>query len=150
VVYKGPIEWPAFVKSLRPGDKAVVAELSVFGSRKALRDALEEIVARQATLSTATPVDIDAPTLREVSATETRWAGQRAMKSGRRARELGKRGNEVYRKKREESRMAKADAEAIWRDRIRYPLRAEAVEAMRGWTVMTAWRAFGPREPETE
>ena len=45
-----------------------------------------------------------------------------------------------------EPKMADRHARAIWHDLTRYPARADAIEAMRGWTTVTAWRAFGPRE----
>ena len=146
-IYSGRNDWSAFVRSLRPGEEAVVADLRIFASRKGLGEASEQIAAHQATLITALrDVPIDPVTLREVQRVEGLWAGERSMGGSKRARELGKRGIAAYRKKLAESRMDRADAEAIWRDLGRYPARSEALEAMRGWTVMSAWRAFGPRE----
>jgi hypothetical protein len=146
-IYVGRNDWSAFVRSLRPGDEAVVADLRIFGSRKGLGEAAEQIAGRQATLITALrDVPIDPVTLREVQRVESLWAGERSMGGSKRARELSKRGIAALRKKIADNRMAKSDAEAIWYDLERYPLRSEAIEAMRGWTVMTAWRAFGARE----
>ena len=145
VIYRGRNDWPAFVRSLRPGDEAVVPELRVFASRKALGEAVAEVEARQATLIAVTPdIPIDPATVREVHRTESTWGGERSM--GKRAKEMSKRGHVAYRKKLAASRMAEDDARAIWHDLARYPVRADAIEDMRGWTTVTAWRAFGPRE----
>jgi hypothetical protein len=38
VLYSG-LEWDEFVRNLRPGDEAVVADLRIFGSRKRLGEA---------------------------------------------------------------------------------------------------------------
>src|SRR4051794_38111388 len=62
--------WPEFVKALRPGDKAAVADLRIFGSRKALVAAAAEVEARKARLVVVeTSTEIDVPTLREVDRT---------------------------------------------------------------------------------
>lgn len=148
VIYSGPEQWPHFIRSLRPGDKAVVADLSIFASRKGLRDAVDEIEARQATLSTATPTDIDGPTLREVSKTESRWAGQRAMKSPAVARERARLGHIAYRKKLAASRLDEAVAKLIWQDVVRFPHERDALDNMPGWTRTTAWRRWGGRIPK--
>jgi hypothetical protein len=151
VIYTGKADWPAFVRALRHGDEAVVAELRVFGSRKALGEGADEIHARGARLVDATHrVSVHPDTLALVQLTERIWAGERSMGGSKRARELSAKGIAAYRKKREEGRMPAADAETIWRDVEKYPLRSEAVAAMRGWSVMTAWRAFGAREPREE
>jgi hypothetical protein len=47
------LEWDEFVRNLRPGDEAVVADLRIFGSRKRLGELSAEIAARGATLVTA-------------------------------------------------------------------------------------------------
>jgi hypothetical protein len=146
VLYKGD-EWSEFVRNLRPGDEAVVADLRVFGSRKALGRATDEIEARGATLVVARRgIRIDPPTLREAHETERKWAGERSMGGSRRARELGARANAAKRAKALATRLPAADAEAIWRDMNNYPTRADAIKAMPGWSIMIAWRAFGPRE----
>src|SRR4051812_48798854 len=91
-------EWEPFVRALRPGDEAAVADLRVFGSRAALGKASEEIAAQQAALySAATGVAIDHPTLHEVQRTESLWAGQRSMGSRKRAKQLSARGHAAYR-----------------------------------------------------
>jgi hypothetical protein len=147
VIYSGRAEWPAFVLALRSDDEAVVADLRIFGSRKALREAVNEVEARDAVLvSAATDTCVDPVTLREVHRIETAWAGERSMGGSKRARELSARGLAAYRKKLEESRIPKAEAEAKWHDVENYPNRADALKAMPGWTLMTAWRAFGARE----
>jgi hypothetical protein len=144
-IYRGKNDWPAFVRSLRPGDVAVVPELRVFASRKALGEAVAAVEAREAKLiAVVCEIPIDAATVLEVHRTEAKWGSERSM--GKRAKEMSLRGHAVRRKKIADARMDNTDAEAIWRDTKRYPVRADAVEAMRGWTVMTAWRAFGPRE----
>src|SRR4051812_35652591 len=59
-IYIGQNDWSAFVRSLRPGDEAVVADLRIFGSRKGLGEAAEQLAGRQATLITAlrdVPID---------------------------------------------------------------------------------------------
>jgi hypothetical protein len=148
VIYTGKADWPAFVRALRHGDEAVVAELRIFGSRKALGEGADEIHGRGARPVDATHrISIHPDTLALVQLTERIWAGERSMGGSRRARELSAKGIAAYRKKREDERIPVAEAEAIWRDVERYPLRSEAVAAMRGWSVMTAWRAFGAREP---
>jgi hypothetical protein len=139
-------QWPAFVRALRPGDRATVADLRIFGSRKALVAAVEEVEARKAKLVVVeTGTEIDAPTLREVDKTLTRWRGEAVMKDPGRASRMGERGAAARKKKLAESRMAEEDAKAIWNDIVRYPLRADAVQAMRGWSYTTAWRRFGGR-----
>jgi hypothetical protein len=144
-IYRGKNDWPAFVRSLRPGDVAVVPELRVFASRKALGEAVAAVEAREAKLiAVVCEIPIDAATVLEVHRTEAKWGSERSM--GKRAKAMSERGHAVRRKKLAASRMAEDDARAIWHDLTRYPVRAEAVEAMRGWTYTTAWRKFGPRE----
>jgi hypothetical protein len=146
VLYRGP-EWPDFIRSLRVGDEAVVADLRIFGSRARLGQMAAEVEARGCTLLVAkSDVHIHPPTLREAHETERKWAGERgAMGSRKRARALSARGIEAYRKKLEEGRLSKAEAEARWRNLEDYGTRADAVRGT-GWTITTAWRAFGPRE----
>jgi hypothetical protein len=97
VIYKGD-EWPEFVRNLRPGDEATVADLRIFGSRKALGKATEDIEFRSAVLVAARrDVRIDPPTVREVHEAERKWAGERSMGGSRRARELGARANAAKR-----------------------------------------------------
>jgi hypothetical protein len=142
-------EWDAFVKSLRPEteDKAVVADLRIFGSRRELMKAAEQVAARGATLHVLeTGTDLDMPTLRLVDRTLHRWRGESAMK-GVRASKLGMRGAAAAKKKIEAGRLDKAAAERIWRDIQRYPSTEEALENMPGWTRTTAWRHFKGREP---
>jgi hypothetical protein len=146
VLYRGP-EWPEFIRNLRSGDEAVVADLRIFGSRMRLGLATVEVESRGATLVVAkSDVHIHPPTLREAHETERKWAGERgAMGSRKRAKALGARGIKAYRKKLEEGRLSKAEAEARWRNLEDYGTRADAVRGT-GWTISTAWRAFGPRE----
>jgi hypothetical protein len=140
-------DWSAFVLALRRGDEAVVADLRIFGSRKRLGEVNTEIEARGALLVVAArDVRIDPPTLREAHRTETAWAGERSMGGSKRARELSARGIAAYRAQLEASRIPRAEAEAKWRDVENYPNRADALKAMPGWSMMTAWRAFGARE----
>jgi hypothetical protein len=147
VIYRGRDEWGAFVRALRPGDEAVVADLTIFGSRKALGAASEQVVGRQATLvSVSTETEVHHPTLADVQRTESKWAGHRSMGGSKRARELSKKALDAKRKKIEAERMPEADARAIYFDLEKYPLRDEAIDAMPGWSVMKAWRTFGPRE----
>lgn len=146
VLYRGD-EWSEFIRNLRPGDEAVVTDLRVFASRGRLGQAIAEIEARGATLLVArSQVAIDPPTLREAHETERKWAGERgAMGSRKKAKELSARGIEAYRRKLEENRIPKAEAETRWRNLADYATRADAVRGT-GWTITTAWRAFGPRE----
>jgi hypothetical protein len=147
VIYSGKSDWPTFVRSLRHGDEAVVAELRIFGSRRALGLATAEVEARQAVLVVADGgIRIHPPTVRAVHLSESQWAGERSMGGSKRARMMSAKGNETKRKLTEAARMPEAKAEAIWRDLEGYPLRRDALAAMPGWTVMTAWRKFGPRE----
>jgi hypothetical protein len=142
-------EWQAFVKALRPeaGDKAVVADLRIFGSRRALMKAVEEVAARGATLHVLeSATDIDVPTLRAVDRTLHRWRGESAMK-GQRASKLGMRGAAARKVQIAAGRLDKEAAERIWRDLKRYPSAEEALENMPGWTRTTAWRHFKGREP---
>src|SRR4051812_48103497 len=72
--------WAAFVKALRRGDEAMVADLRIFGSRKRLGEATAQVEARGATLVVAPRnVRIHPPTLREAQRTESLWAGERSM-----------------------------------------------------------------------
>jgi hypothetical protein len=88
VIYEAA-NWPAFVKALRPGDRAAVADLRIFGSRKALVAAVAEVEAQQAKLVVIeSGTEIHAPTLREVDRTLTRWRGEAGMKSSKRASAL--------------------------------------------------------------
>jgi hypothetical protein len=149
VLYRGP-EWSEFIRNLRPGDEAVVADLRIFGSRARLGQATAEVEARDATLVVAKGapfgIVIDPATLRAAHETERKWAGERgAMGSRKRARALSARGIEAYRKKLEEGRLSKAEMEARWRNVEDHATRADAVRGT-GWTVTTAWRQFGPRE----
>jgi hypothetical protein len=149
VIYLGENEWPAFVKALRPGtnDKAAVADLRVFGSRRGLLAAAEAVEARGAVLVVAeTGTSIDMPTLREIDRTLHRWRGEAAIKTGKRASAMGKRGAEARKKSVAAARLDKEAARAIWSDEKRYPDAADALDHMPGWTRTTAWRHFGPRE----
>jgi hypothetical protein len=149
VIYEGADEWEAFVTALRPEakDRAVVADLRIFGSRRKLVESAEAVTKRGATLSVVERgVVIDMPTLREVDRTLTIWRGESAMKNPRRAKEMSKRGNAARKKKLAESRLDKDAAERIWRDTKRYRDASEALDNMPGWTRTTAWRYFGPRE----
>jgi hypothetical protein len=146
VLYSG-LEWNEFVRNLRPGDEAVVADLRIFGSRQRLGAASAEIAARGATLVTATGTRIHPPTLEEVQRTESLWNRQRSMGGSRRAKRLNVKALAARRAKAKEDRLPKAEAEAIWRNAERYPLVRDALKAMRGWTYMIAYRAFGAREP---
>jgi hypothetical protein len=148
VIYAGAELWPALVKSLRPEakDQAAVADLRVFGSRRALVQAAEDVAARGATLVVVeSGAELHMPTLREVDRTLTRWRGESAIKSGKRAREMGKRGAAARRKQIAEERQDAETVGARWRDRKRYPNAADALVGT-GWTRTTAWRHFGPRE----
>lgn len=148
VIYHGKVEWPVFVRALRPGDQAVVAELRIFGSRKALGEATAEVEAKEAELVVAArDVAIDPPTIREAHRAETQWAGERSMGGSKRARMLSAKGRAAYLKKIEEGRIPKDEAKAKWHDVERFPNRIDALREMPGWTMMTAWRAFGAREP---
>jgi hypothetical protein len=147
VIYSGKAEWPAFVRALRPNDDVVVADLRIFGSRKALGDAAAEIEERGCYLeSVAVQTQMHYDTLKAVQRVESQWAGERSMGGSKRARELSARGIAAYRAKIESSRIPKDKAEAIWRDVERYPNRADALKAMPGWKLMAAWRSFGARE----
>lgn len=147
VVYRGRDEWGAFVRALRAGDEAVVADLAVFGSRKALGEASRQVADRDAVLVPVSSLTlIHHPTLADVQRTESKWAGHRSMGGSKRARELSKRAVDAKRKKIAAERMPDADARAIYFDLEKYPLRDDAINAMPGWSVMKAWRAFGPRE----
>jgi hypothetical protein len=138
----------AWIRSMRPGDEAIVADLRVFGSRKALGEASAAIAAKGATLVTcATDVRIHHPTLADVQRTESLWAGERSMGSSKRAKELSARGNEARQRNIAASRLDKEAAGRIWRDLKRYPSAEEALENMPGWTRTTAWRHFKGREP---
>jgi hypothetical protein len=146
-VYRGRDEWEPFVRALRPGDEAVVADLTIFGSRKALGEASQQVADRNAVLvPVASLTPIHHPTLADVQRTESKWAGHRSMGGSKRARELSKRALIAKRKKIQAGRMPEADARAIYFDREKYPMRDDAITAMPGWSVSKAWRAFGPRE----
>src|SRR4051812_9984430 len=113
-------DWSAFVLALRPGDKAAVADLRIFASRKRLMAAVEEIEAHKATLvALDSGTEIDAPTLREVDRTLTRWRGESAMKNPERASEIGKRGQAARKKAILAGRLDEAAARAIWKDTVR-------------------------------
>jgi hypothetical protein len=147
VIY-GADDWPAFVKALRPEDQAAVADLRVFGSRRALVAAAEEVAARGATLHVIDAgTDIDMPTLRAVDRTLTRWRGESALKNPERASTIGQRGAAARKVQITAGRLDEAAAAAIWRDIKRYPSTEEALEHMPGWTRTTAWRHFKGREP---
>jgi hypothetical protein len=147
-IYSGAEGWVAFVRQLRGGDEGLVADLRIFGSRKRLAEATAEVEARGATLVVAkSGVGIHPPTLREAHRTESLWAGERSMGGSKRARAMSAKGIAERKRRLEASRMARGEAEAIWRDTERYPLRREALAAMTGWTFMMAYRAFGAREP---
>jgi hypothetical protein len=148
VIYEAG-NWPAFVKGLRPGDRAAVADLRIFGSRKALVAAVAEVEAQQAKLVVIeSGTEIHAPTLQEVDRTLTRWRGESGMKSSKRASALGQRGAAARKKQIAANRLDEAAARAIWKDTKRYPSAAEALEHMPGWTRTTAWRRLGKgREP---
>jgi hypothetical protein len=145
-----PTEWEWFIKSLRPETKdvAVVADLRIFGSRKELVGAAEEIAARNASLmSLATKTVIDVPTLLDIDRTLTIWRGESALKNPKRASRIGKMGAASRRKKLADGRLAEGLAELFWHDVERYPFTKDALAQMPGWTRTTAWRKFGGREP---
>jgi hypothetical protein len=146
VIYSGKNEWPTFIRALRPNDDVVVADLRIFGSRKALGVAASQIQERGCYLeSVAAQTQMHYDTLRAVQRVESQWTGERSMGGSKRARMLSAKGIAAYRKKLEESRIPRDKAEAIWRDVERYPNRSDALTAMSGWSLMTAWRAFGAR-----
>lgn len=146
VLYKGD-EWLEFIRNLGSGDEAVVADLRIFGSRKSLGKATNEVEAKGAVLVAARRgIRIDPPTLREAHETERKWAGERSMGGHRRAREMSARAHAAKRAKMLSTRIPEEEAEGKWRDTEQYATRADAVAAMPGWSVMKAWRAFGPRE----
>ncbi len=146
VIYPGK-DWAEFVRNLRPGDEAVVADLRVFGSRKQLGEASAVIAGKGATLVTAAGTRIHHPTLEDVQRTESLWAKQRSMGGSKRAKLLNAKARAARKAMRDESRMSEAEAKAIWLDVKRYPLSRDALKAMPGWKdYLTAWRAFGPRE----
>lgn len=149
VIYEAA-NWPAFVRSLRPGDRAAVADLRIFGSRKKLLAAAEEVEARKAKLVVVeTGTEIHMPTLREVDKTLAGWRGESAMKDRSRASAIGKRGAAARKKQKAASRLGEPAARAIWFDIKRYPSIGAALEKMPGWTKVTAWRHFRRREPVT-
>jgi hypothetical protein len=148
-IYSGGGEgWFNFVRALRLGDEAMVADLRLFGSRKRLAEAATQVETKGATLVVAPrDVRIHPPTLREAQRTESLWAGERSMGGSKRARAMSIKGNAERRRKAEAARMSRIEAEAIWRDLEKYPLRREALAAMPGWSFMMAYRAFGARDP---
>jgi hypothetical protein len=148
VIYP-PDQWAALVKSLRPEhkDRAAVADLRIFGSRRQLVEAVKAVEAKGAKLVVvASGTELDTPTLYEIDRTLTRWRGEAAIKSRAQARKLGKRGAAAKAAKVEAGRMPKDEARAIWLDRKGYPDAWQALIYMTGWTRTTAWRHFGPRE----
>jgi hypothetical protein len=147
-IYTGREEWHALIGSLRRGDEAVVAELRIFGSRKAVASALADVEGRGAKLVSAVRnVVIDGPTLREAYDTERRWAGERSIGTRKRAKAMSAKALAKRREQIKASRMPEEQAEAKWRDIETYPTREAAAAAMGpGWSKMIAWRAFGPRE----
>jgi hypothetical protein len=145
VLYSG-LEWDEFVRNLRPGDEAVVADLRIFGSRQRLGAASAEIAARGATLVTATGTRIHPPTLEEVQRTESLWNRQRSMGGSKRAKAMNAKALAARRANATAARKPKAEAKAIWHDVVRYPLVRDALKAMKWPSYVTAWRAFGPRE----
>jgi hypothetical protein len=143
VIY-GAADWEPFVRALRHGDKAVVADLRIFGSRKALVAAVEAIAAQGAKLyEVVSETDIDAPTLRAVDRTMTIWRGEAGLRSHKRASEIGKRGAAARKRQIAAGRLDEDAARAIWFDAKRYPSIEEALEHMPGWTRTTAWRRLG-------
>jgi hypothetical protein len=146
VIYPGT-EWPAFVRALRPGDEAVVADLRVFGSRKRLGEASAEVAERGATLVTASGTRIHHPTLEDVQRTESLWAKHKGISSTKRAKFLNAKAYAAKIAKRDEERMPEWEAKKIWLDTVSYPLSRDALKAMKGWrNYLMAWREFGPRE----
>jgi hypothetical protein len=148
VIYP-PDQWAALVKSLRPEakDKAAVADLRIFGSRRQLVEAVKAVEAKGSKLVVVeSGTELDAPTLHEVDRTLTRWRGEAAIKSRAQARKLGKRGAAARAAKIETERLAKDGARTIWLDLKKYPEAWQALIYMPGWTRTTAWRHFGPRE----
>jgi hypothetical protein len=79
-----------------------------------------------------------------------KWFGKSRRKrrwlTSDRARELSVKANAAKRAKALATRLPATDAEAVWRNMNNYPTRADAIKAMPGWSIMKAWRAFGPRE----
>lgn len=137
--------WPEFLRGLRPerGDKAVIADLRVFGSRRALMVAAEEVAACGATLYVVEDdADIHLPTLRAVDRTLTRWRSGYTL-SSKKASKLGQRGAAARKKQIAESRLDEDVARPIWQDPVRYQTEADALAHMPGWTRTTAWRRLG-------
>jgi hypothetical protein len=152
VIYTGADEWQPFVLSLRPEvkDTAVVADLRVFGSRRGIVDAVEEIAARGATLMVAgTGVTIDVPTLREVDRAISRLRAWVTLERGR-ASKMGAMGGKARAANLRETRMERSAAERIYGDLKRYPTTLEALENMPGWSRTSAWREFKGREETAE
>jgi hypothetical protein len=146
VLYRGS-EWAEFLRNLRPGDEAVVADLRVFGSRKGLGEASAEVAERGATLVTATGTRIHHPTLEDVQRTESLWAKHRGIGSSKKAKHLNAKAYAAKIAKRDAERMPEVQARMIWLDTGRYPLARDALKAMTGWrNYLMAWREFGPRE----
>ena len=149
VIYTGVNQWPAFVRALRPEgkDQAAVADLKVFGSRRALVAGAKEIAARGAVLVVVkSGTEIDVPTLIEVDATLKQWRGEATLKNPKRAAAIGQRGGFARGKKIAERRLDKEAAALIWGNLEGFPLAEDALAHMPGWTRTTAWRKFGARE----
>jgi hypothetical protein len=145
VIY-GAEDWPAFVLALRAGDRAVVADLRVFGSRRRLVEAAEAVAKRGAKLmAVETGTELDMPTLREVDRTLTVWRGESALKNPKRASFIGRRGAAARKLSIARERLDPEAARAIWKDE-RYQDAADALARMPGWTRTTAWRHFGARD----
>jgi hypothetical protein len=144
-LYSGS-EWDEFVRNLRPGDEAVVADLRIFGSRKRLGELSAEIAARGAILVTSAGTCIHQPTLEEVQRTESLWNRQRSMGGSKRAKAMNAKALAARRANATAARKPDTEAKAIWLDVKRYPLSRDALTAMKWPSYVTAWRAFGPRE----
>jgi hypothetical protein len=144
-IYKGH-EWADFIRALRRGDEAVVADLRVFGSRRRLGEASAEIAAKGATLVTAAGTQIHHPTLADVQRTESLWAKHRGIGGSAQAKKMNAKAYAARIAKRDAERLPDTEARAIWLDVKRYPLSRDALTAMKWPSYVTAWRAFGPRE----
>lgn len=144
-IYKGH-EWPDFVRALRRGDEAVVADLSVFGSRRRLGEMSAEIATKGATLVTAAGTHIHQPTLEDVQRTESLWNKRKGIGGSAQAKKMNAKAYAARMAKRDAERLPDAEARAIWLDVKRYPLSRDALTAMKWPSYVTAWRAFGPRE----
>ena len=135
-------EWPACVKSLRPGDRLVLGGgLRVLGdNREEIADRVAEVRGRKAVVMDAetgrTAADDGAELMSEAIA---RLRGEKIMPDAERARDMQRASTRAKVK----GRMPKREALAIWRDVSKTV--PEALKLMRDWTQASAYREFGPR-----